>query len=40
MAVEANCLKFISLPSVQNLVDDVWNGTISREPGFRFTIKV
>ena len=40
MADESNCLKFISLPSVQNLVSSVWNGQISYKSGLLYNLKV
>ncbi len=40
MADESNCLKFISLPSVQNLVSSVWNGQISYKSGLIYNLKV
>jgi hypothetical protein len=39
MADESNCLKFISLPSVQNLVSSVWNGQISYKSGLLYSFK-
>jgi hypothetical protein len=38
MADESNCLKFISLPSVQNLVSSVWNGQISYKSGLLYNV--
>jgi hypothetical protein len=40
MAVEARCLKFLALPTVQNLVTDIWNGKISSKSGFKAALKV
>ena len=40
MAVEAKCLKFISLPSVQNLLTDIWNGKIVFKTSFKSGIAV
>lgn len=40
IAVEARCLKFIALPSVQNLLTDIWNGKIESKSGFKAAIKV
>lgn len=40
MAVEANCLKFISLPAVQNLITSVWDGQVIYKPNFTFRFKV
>ena len=40
MADESNCLKFISLPSVQNLVTSVWNGQITYKSGLLYNLKV
>lgn len=40
MAVEAKCLKFIALSSVQNLLTDIWNGRIEIKSGLKGSIKV
>jgi hypothetical protein len=40
MAVEADCLKFIALPAVQDLITNVWNGQIVYRSGFKFGFKV
>lgn len=40
MAVEAECMDFLSLPSVQNLLTDIWNGKIENKPGFKSKFKV
>ena len=40
MAVEAECMDFLSLPSVQNLLTDIWNGKIENKPGFKAKFKV
>jgi len=40
MAVEAKCLKFISLASVQNLLTDIWNGKIVFKTSFKSGIAV
>ena len=40
MAVEANCQKFVSLTSVQNLLTDIWYGKVSSKSGIKANIKV
>lgn len=40
MAAEGDCLRFVSLSSVQNLITNVWNGQIINETGSIFAIKV
>ena len=40
MAVEAKCMKFISLSSVQNLLTDIWNGKIENKAGIKGSVKV
>lgn len=40
MAVEADCKKFVSLSSVQNLLTDIWYGKIASKSGMKATIKV
>ncbi len=40
MAVEAGCLNFISLSSVQNLLTDIWNGKVLDRSGFKANFKV
>lgn len=40
LAVKAGSLKFISLPTVQNLLHDIWIGNIEIEQDFRGSLKV
>lgn len=40
IAVEAKCLKFISLSTVQNLLTEIWNGRIETKSGLKGRIKV
>jgi hypothetical protein len=41
MAVEGECLKFVSQNSVQNLLTDLWNGKITgSKSGFFYYFKV
>ena len=40
MAIQGNCLKFISLSCVQTLITSVWNGDIASKEGFIATFKV
>jgi len=40
MAVQGNCLKFISLSCVQTLITSKWNGKIASNSGFLSTINV
>jgi hypothetical protein len=40
MAVEANCLNFISMSSIQNLLTNIWNGKILDRSGIKGNIKV
>lgn len=40
MAVEADCQKFVSLSSVQNLLTDIWLGKVTSKSGSKATIKV
>ena len=40
MASEADCKKFIALPSVQNIINDIWIGKVQLEIGFKNDIKV
>ena len=40
LAVEAKCLKFISLSTVQNLLTEIWNGRIETRGGLNGTLKV
>jgi hypothetical protein len=39
LAVEADCLRFISLSPVQNLLTDIWNGKIEPKRGFKANFK-
>jgi hypothetical protein len=39
LAVEAGCLRFISLGSVQNLITDIWNGKIEPKNGLKASLK-
>ena len=40
LAVEADCKKFVSLSSVQNLLRDIWYGKILSKSGVKATFKV
>ena len=40
LAVEAKCLKFISLSTVQNLLTEIWNGRVETKSGLKGFIKV
>lgn len=40
MAVEADCIHFISMPAVQNMITNIWNGQIAFKSSFSFTLKV
>lgn len=40
MAYEAKCLKFISLPSVQTLLSDIWNGKMEVKNSIKDSLKV
>ena len=40
MAVEADCKKFVSLSSVQNLLTDIWYGKIASTSGLKASFKV
>ena len=40
MAVKAKCLKFVSLPAVQNLITEIWNGNMSSKSGFKGNLKL
>lgn len=40
MAVEADCKKFVSLSSCQNLLTDIWYGKIASKSGMKASIKV
>ena len=39
MAVEARCLKFVSLPTVQILITEIWNGNLTMSKGFKANLK-
>ncbi|CAF0758789.1 unnamed protein product [Brachionus calyciflorus] len=38
IAVEARCLKFIALPTVQNLLTDIWNGRLEHKDGIKASL--
>ncbi len=40
IAIQGDCLKFISLSCVQTLITSVWNGEIASKGGFAGTLKV
>lgn len=40
LAFKANCLKFISLPTVQNFLTETWFGKIEIKKGLKATIYV
>ena len=40
MASEADCQKFIALPSVQNLLTEIWIGKIEFKDGIKNNLKV
>lgn len=40
LAVEANCLEFISLSTVQNLLTEIWHGRIEIKSGFKASLNV
>ena len=40
MASEADCKKFIALPPVQNILNDIWIGKIQIDVGFKTDLKV
>ncbi len=40
MAVEANCIQFISMPAVQNLITNIWYGQIVYKSDLKFILKV
>jgi hypothetical protein len=40
MSVEADCKRFVALATVQNLITNIWNGTINSKTGWKYKLDV